>query len=112
VQPRLNERVIEQAIVFAARHKREASHIGKHSSRAILPIEPRAAGRDLISPVQPGRTRKEVLESPCLPGVERRKETQHAWKAMVCEKTLKQSRCKIRTLWLKLDCLKSNRQMG
>jgi hypothetical protein len=31
---------------------------------------------------------------------------------MVCVKTLKQSYCKIRTLWLKLDCLKSNRQTG
>ena len=32
--------MIEQAIFFAARHKREPSHIGKHGSSAILPIEP------------------------------------------------------------------------
>jgi hypothetical protein len=32
--------MIEQAIFFAARHKREPSHSGKHGSRAILPIEP------------------------------------------------------------------------
>jgi hypothetical protein len=54
-----------------------------------LPIQPCAAVRGLISPVQPGRTRKEVLESPCLPGTERRRETQHAWKAMVYVKTLR-----------------------
>jgi len=71
---------------------------------AVLPIETCAAVRGLISPVQPGRTRKEVLESPCLPGAERRRETQHAWKAIVCVKTLMQSCRKIRTPRLKLDC--------
>ena len=32
--------MIEHAVFFAARHKREGGHIGKHGSRAILPIEP------------------------------------------------------------------------
>ena len=32
--------MIEHSIVFAARHKREPSHIGKHGSSAIVPIEP------------------------------------------------------------------------
>jgi hypothetical protein len=40
VQARLNQRMIEQAIGFVAGHKREASHIGQHGSRAVLPIEP------------------------------------------------------------------------
>src|SRR6266436_4464897 len=40
VQPRLNEWMVEQVIVLAARHKRKASHIGEHRSIAILPIEP------------------------------------------------------------------------
>jgi hypothetical protein len=43
--------MIEQVIVFAARHKREASHIGEHGSIAILPIQPQKSaflgyGRD------------------------------------------------------------------
>jgi hypothetical protein len=50
-QPRLKQRMIEQVIVFAARHKREASHIGEHGSIAILPIQPQKSaflgyGRD------------------------------------------------------------------
>ncbi len=43
VQTRLDERVIEHAVLFAAGHKREPSHIGEHRSRAILPIKPRAS---------------------------------------------------------------------
>jgi hypothetical protein len=39
VQPRLNQRMIEQVIVFATGHKREPSHIGEHGPIAILPIE-------------------------------------------------------------------------
>jgi len=112
VQTCLNERMIKGAVLFASRHESEACQVGEDGPGAILPIEPCAAVRGLISPVQPGRTRKEVLESPCLPGTERRKETQHAWKATDCVKTLMQSCCKIRTPRLKLDCLKSNRQTG
>ncbi len=41
VQTRLDQRMIEQAVFFATGHKREADYIGKHSSRAILPIEPK-----------------------------------------------------------------------
>src|SRR5579883_650021 len=40
VQTRLNERMIKEAIVFAAGHKREASEVGEHRSIAILAIEP------------------------------------------------------------------------
>jgi len=43
VQARLNQRMIEQVIVFAARHKRERGHIGEHDPVAILPVEPRAS---------------------------------------------------------------------
>ena len=42
VQTRLDERVIEHRVVFAACHKCEASEIGEHSPRAILAVEPRA----------------------------------------------------------------------
>lgn len=45
VQTRLDQRMIEQAVFFATGHKREAGHIGKHSSRAILPIEPEQGTR-------------------------------------------------------------------
>ena len=37
--------MIEQVIVFAARHKREPSHIGEHGSVTILPIEPEQRAR-------------------------------------------------------------------
>ncbi len=40
MQTCLNERMIEDAVLFAADHKRKASYIGEHSSRAILPVEP------------------------------------------------------------------------
>jgi hypothetical protein len=39
VQACLNERMVEQAIVFPAGDKCEASHIGEHRSIAVLPIE-------------------------------------------------------------------------
>ena len=39
MQTRLNQRMIEQVIVFAARHKREASHISEHGPVAILPVK-------------------------------------------------------------------------
>ncbi len=45
VQTRLNERVIEEAIVLAAGHKREPSKIGEYGSIAILPIQPQQRAR-------------------------------------------------------------------
>jgi hypothetical protein len=104
VQADLDLGRVQQAIIFAACDIRQAGQISEDCSSAILPIQPCAAVRGLISPVQPGRTRKEVLESPCLPGAERRRETQHAWKAAVYVKTLMQSCRKSRTPRLKLDC--------
>ena len=40
MQPCLNQRVIEQAIVLATGHKRKTDEIGEDRSIAILPIEP------------------------------------------------------------------------
>src|SRR5205085_2906170 len=40
VQTRLNERMIEHGVVFAAGHKGETSHVGEHGPGAILSIEP------------------------------------------------------------------------
>ena len=40
VQTRLNERMIEHRVVFAAGHKGETSHVGEHGPGAILSIEP------------------------------------------------------------------------
>lgn len=40
MQPGLNERMIEQMIVFPAGHKREPSEIGEHDPIAIVPIQP------------------------------------------------------------------------
>ncbi len=40
VQPCLNQRMIEQTIVFASRHIRKASEIGEHRPIAILPVKP------------------------------------------------------------------------
>ena len=39
VQARPDERTIEQAVVFAARHKRKARCIGEYRPIAILPVE-------------------------------------------------------------------------
>lgn len=58
VQASLDISVIEYPIVFAARDIREVSHIRDHRPRTILAIQACAAVRGLISPVQPGRTRK------------------------------------------------------
>ena len=66
---------IKEIIVFAPHHIGEPSQIYDNRAIPILPVQACAAVRGLISPVQPGRTRKEVLESPCLPGTERRKGT-------------------------------------
>src|SRR5712691_2923656 len=40
VQTRLNERMIQHAVLFATGHKGKASHIGEHSPGAILAVEP------------------------------------------------------------------------
>ena len=40
MQPRLDQWVIEHAVLFATGHIREASHIGEHGSVAILAVEP------------------------------------------------------------------------
>ena len=40
MQTRLNERMIEHGVVFAAGHKGETSHVGEHGPGAILSIEP------------------------------------------------------------------------
>src|SRR6266699_541617 len=40
VQTRLNERMVEHRVLFAAGHKGEASQISKQGSRAILAVEP------------------------------------------------------------------------
>src|SRR5512135_1569800 len=40
VQTRLDERMIQHRILFAAHHEREASQICKHGPGAILPIQP------------------------------------------------------------------------
>jgi hypothetical protein len=39
VQPRLNQRMVEQAVVFATGHKREPRQISQHSPVPILAIE-------------------------------------------------------------------------
>jgi hypothetical protein len=40
VQTRLNQRMIQHAVLFAARDKGEASQIRKHGSQAILSVKP------------------------------------------------------------------------
>jgi hypothetical protein len=45
VQLRLNQRMIEQAIVFPTGHKHEPSYIGEHGPVAVLPVEACAAVR-------------------------------------------------------------------
>ena len=43
VQARLDQRMIEDGVVFAAGHKSEGGQIRKHSSGSILAVEPRAS---------------------------------------------------------------------
>src|SRR5258708_2627055 len=45
VQTRLNERVVEHGVLFAAGHKHEASEIGEDSPCAILAVEPQQGAR-------------------------------------------------------------------
>ena len=45
MQTRLNERMIEGGIFFAAGNAREVSHIGEHSPRAILSVESKQGAR-------------------------------------------------------------------
>jgi len=43
MQTRLDQRVIEHRVLFAASHEGEAREIGEHGPRAILPVEPKQA---------------------------------------------------------------------
>src|SRR5258708_37684040 len=45
VQTRLNERVVEHGVLFAAGHKHEASEIGEDRPCAILAVEPQQGAR-------------------------------------------------------------------
>jgi hypothetical protein len=40
VQPRLNQWVIQHAVLFATGHKRETSEVSDHGSQAILAVKP------------------------------------------------------------------------
>ena len=40
MQTRLDERMIEHAVLFATGHERESSQIGEHGPGAILSVEP------------------------------------------------------------------------
>jgi hypothetical protein len=50
VQARLNQRMIEDGVLFAASHKREANQVGEHGPSAILAVEPQqgALFRELV----------------------------------------------------------------
>jgi hypothetical protein len=50
MQTRLDKRMIKHGVLFAARHVGEAGQISKHSSRAILSVEPEqgALCRELV----------------------------------------------------------------
>jgi hypothetical protein len=69
----LDDLQIQQMVVTTSGNHSKASreHIDEWSRVAIQSVQACAAVRGLISPAQPGRTRMEVLESPCLPGTER-----------------------------------------
>jgi len=77
VQPRLKQRMIEQVIVFAARHKRERGHIGEHGPIAILPVEPqqRAFLRKMVGRQIPTNGHKplaQFLPIPPVPAIAKR----------------------------------------
>jgi hypothetical protein len=43
MQTRLDQRMIEDGVLFASGHEREACYIGEHSPGAILAVESRAS---------------------------------------------------------------------
>ncbi len=45
MQPRLDQRMVKHAVLFAAGHKRETGYIGEHGSGAILAVEPQQRAR-------------------------------------------------------------------
>jgi hypothetical protein len=87
------------------RHKSLESPVPGKRARRVCAVR-----RFVVSPAQPGGTRREVLGSPDLP----RGESPTGNRA--CQGRggrLEASRAgyrKIRTIWLKLDCLKPNPQ--
>src|SRR6266511_4408207 len=78
---------------------------------AVTPEEPHcAARRPVISPVQPGGTRREVPGSDALPRSERFRGT-IAWQESNGRvQAYETRRCGTRVIWLKLDCLNLNLQ--
>ena len=69
-----------------------------------------AVRRFVVSPTQSGRTWREVLGSPDLPGGESRRGPQHVRNVVTAEETPKAVCCKTRAIWPRLDCLKPNLQ--
>src|SRR6266498_3809581 len=91
-----------------------AAHRQPRSPRhhdAVTPGEPHcAARRPVISPVQPGGTRREVPGSDALPRSERFRGT-IAWQESNGRvQAYETRRCGTRVIWLKLDCLNLNLQ--
>jgi hypothetical protein len=69
-----------------------------------------AVRRFVVSPTQSGGTWREVLGPPGLPERESGRGPEHAGKAVDASEAFRTSCRKARTIWPKLDCLKSNPQ--
>jgi hypothetical protein len=69
-----------------------------------------AVSRLMISPVQPGRTEREVLGAPNRPEIERWRGKEPVMESGGQQKTCMLRCRKLRVLWLELDCPKPNLQ--
>lgn len=75
-------------------------------------LERCAASRTMVSLAQPGRTRRNVLGSTAYPESKDKGGQQHAVRAVVNERRETLMRCKTRTIWVRLHCLKPNLRSG
>ena len=69
-----------------------------------------AASRLMRSLAQPGSTQREVLGAPNRPGTERRRGKEPVVESGDRQKACMSMCCKLRTLWLELNCPKPNRE--
>src|SRR6266576_2930415 len=64
----------------------------------------------MVSPVQPGRTRRNVLGAPNRPEAERQRGKEPVEESGNQQKTCRLMCCKLRALWSERDCPKPNFQ--
>ena len=101
----LESYVIRKAVTRSSAGGRWKSALRGNSLAAHPTARPVCAvRRSVVSLAQPGRTQKEVLGSPNLPGPEREREQEHVVESGAGMKTCRPRCCKTRVLWRELHC--------